>query len=433
MAPIVAALEARADAGASLTPRDGLSVAPAGASAGASATASANAPPRGRSRALAWVGAAVVAVAAAGAALFLRPFTARATRDGSALAPLVGAPAPACTLVTTEAVAVTVNDRLALLPDGAVVVARDIRRGIVMERLGPEGPAPFLRHPMFDALQGNYEDVGLAGGALDGHPAVLARIEQAHLGADVLGVWSERAGLIVHRVPGPIRGLAATGFGKGVVVLAATTDAGVRRDGNVGGVELYLLGQGPAKHELLERIAARATAVAASADRVAVAYATDEGLRSAVVDKDLARLGDVVTVAPDTSAPAVAFVGARVVVFFTHDYAGKRRLTSASYAPGDAAVSAMRVAVDEAVLDYPLVTARLPNGSYVLLWVATAGGIAKLRASPVGPDGALTGPTTLASGASFAGLTATSSDLGLGLVWQESPTSTRIARVSCAP
>jgi hypothetical protein len=174
-------------------------------------------------------------------------------------------------------------------------------------------------------------------------------------------------------------------------------------------------------------------AIAATADRIAVAYVTLSGIRSAVVDENLARLGDVLAVSPDTSAPAVAFAGARVLVFFVHDEAGKRRLTVASYAPGEAAVGGPKVAIEEVVPSNAPATARLPNGTFAVIWVAAAGGVAKLRASPIGPDGALTGPTTLASGASFAGLTATASDLGFNLVWHESATSTRVARVSCTP
>jgi hypothetical protein len=245
----------------------------------------------------------------------------------------------------------------------------------------------------------------------------------------------------MQRLPGPVIGFAVTGFAKGVVMLATNVDLGPHRDSNVGSAEVYLVGgPGRSRHVLLERVGAGlapgtgAAAVAATADRIAVAYVTPDGLRSAVVDQDLARLGDVVAIGPDHPSPAVAFAGAGVVVFFVRDDGGgKRRLTAVSYAPGEAAAGAPKVAIDEAVLTDSPVAARLPNGTFAVMWVATVGGIAKLRASPIGPDGALTGPTTLASGASFAGLTATSSDLGLDLVWRESPTSTRVARVSCAP
>jgi serine/threonine-protein kinase len=430
MAPIVAALEARSDAGASLPSSVGQGLAPPRASAPSTASP----PTRGSSRALAWVGAAVVAATTASAFVVLRAFAARAPRDASpAVAPLAHGPAPACVVVSTQAVAVTANDRVALLPDGAIVVARDIRRGIVMERIAPEGAVPFLQSPMFEALAHEYEDLGISGVTVGGQPAVLARIAQPHLNSQVVGVWSERAGFLMHRVPGSAVGLAGTGFREGVVVLATTRDVRVNQQPYVGGADLYLLGGGGRpRHVALERGRAGATAVAASADSIAIAYVTDDGLRSAVFDADLARLGDVLTVSADTSAPAVAFAGARVVLFFMHDYDGKRRLTEASYAPGEAVVGAPKVAVDEAVLTNAPLTARLPNGAFAVMWVATVGGVAKLRASPVGPDGALTGPTTLASGASFVGLTATSSDLGVDLVWSESPTSTRVARVSCA-
>jgi hypothetical protein len=323
---------------------------------------------------------------------------------------------------------------VALLPDGAIIVARDIRRGIVMERLTPEGAVPFLRVPLFNALGHDYEDLSLTGAALGGHPAVFARIEQPDRNAHVLGLWSERGGLLMQRVLGPVLSLTATGFGEGAVVVATTEDIGVREDFNVGGAELYLVG-GPdsPRHALLEGVRAYDATIAATADRIAVAYVTQRGLRSAVVDQELTRLGDVLAVSPDTAAPAVAFAGSRVLVFFVHDEAGKRRLTVASYAPGEAAIGAPKVAVEEAVLSNPPVTARLPNGTFVVMWVATAGGVAKLRASTIGPEGALTGPTTLASGATFARLTATSSDLGINLVWRESATSTRVARVSCVP
>jgi hypothetical protein len=225
--------------------------------------------------------------------------------------------------------------------------------------------------------------------------------------------------------------LTAAPLGEEIVVIATSRELPPRPRGLPSGVEAHLLGGRSPLHGVIEAGGAAAPAIATTNDRIAVAYVLGAQIHLALLDRNLERIGDALTIAPVENAPAVAFVGDEVVVFWTDDRGGKTRLTSSSFAPGTTAASPPKVAIDEPLGPRRPITARLPNGSSVVAWVAAAGGVSTLRVSPIGPGGALAGPTDIGKAAAVDGLRATTTDKGIDFSWYESESMVRIARVTC--
>jgi hypothetical protein len=342
---------------------------------------------------------------------------------------------PACRLASSRTFKVGPDDRLAVLPDGTVIVARDIRKGLALEKETPAGLVPFARNPMIDAIGDNYRDLSLRGLMYEGSPATFVELDQDEKGTFI--ALFAPSSMASRRVFGAVSGLAAATFGNDIVVIATIPEITPPRFGGLpNGAEAYLLGHSVGIHRTsIEEGGAAAPSVAVLRDRVAVAYESRSELHFALLDQGLARIGDVQTIAHTTSSPAVAFApGDSPVVFWVDAAGGKTRLYGSSFAPGspgNKAFSPPKVATDEPLAPRPPVTAQLPDGSWVVAWIASKGGLSTLRVSPIGAAGALSGPSDLATGERVDGLRAVSTSKGLELWWYESDSLVRIAEVTC--
>jgi hypothetical protein len=184
------------------------------------------------------------------------------------------------------------------------------------------------------------------------------------------------------------------------------------------------------RHTLVEDGAAWFPSLATSEDRIALAYFLHGTLRFALLDRKMQRLGDVLTVANAEAAPAVAFVGGAVAVLWI-DASAKSRLVVSTYTPGETAFSPSKIAIDEPVVRQAPVVAPLPSGASAVAWLASTGGRTKVRVSPLGAGGTLTGPTDVDDGVAISGLRATAGDHGIHLTWLEGTSAVKIARVTC--
>ncbi len=386
------------------------------------------------SRVRSWLVVPAIALAVLGGALALR---ARAHSTG--IAGVFGGGASSatatCAIVSSHTLAVGPDDRLGVLPDGAVVIARDIRKGLVLQKETPQGLVPMPKNPMIDAIGHNYRDIVLRGVTYDGMPATLLELDQSDAGA-FLSLFADKS-MMSQRIFGTVNGLAATTLGSSVVVVATMPEIGYPRFGNLpNGVEAYELGHASGVHRtVIEEGGSSAPSVAALRDRVAVAYGFRGEMHFALLDVGLGRIGDVQTVARTTSTPAVAFATGDVpAVFWVDDAGGKTRLYGSAFVPdrsGKPAFSTPKMAVDEPLAPRAPITARLPDGSWMVAWIASTGGVSTLRASPIGAAGALIGPSDLATSGRIDALGMESTAKGIAVWWQESETAVRIAEVTC--
>ncbi|MDB5220096.1 MAG: serine/threonine protein kinase, partial [Myxococcaceae bacterium] len=149
MAPIVSALEAADDRALSRETSRAISVAPRAAS---------EAPSRSRrwraAGVVALIAIATVAMGVGGLALRKQ----RLAREAARIALL-----PACSVESRETFAMALEDRAAILPDGSVFIARDVKRGVFLERVTAPGAHPFAVGAALSALGADYEEVGLTG------------------------------------------------------------------------------------------------------------------------------------------------------------------------------------------------------------------------------------------------------------------------------
>jgi hypothetical protein len=416
MAPIVAALEEKATAKSE-----------------PHAEAHAEAPPLPPApRVRSWVVLPAIATVVVAGLFALRAAT-HATSGAHAGA--ASTAVPACGLASSRTFKVGPDDRLAVLPDGTVIVARDIRKGLALERETPAGLAPVPRNPLIDAIGDNYRNLSLRGLMYEGTPATFVDLDQDEKGA-LIALFAGSS-MASQRIFGSVNGLAATTFGDGIVVIATIPEVTLPRFGGLpNGAEAYRLGHSAGTYRsTIEEGGAAAPAVAVQRDRVAVAYESRAELHFALLDEGLARIGDVQTIAHTTSAPAVAFgPGDTPVVFWVDAAGGKTRLYGSSFAPGspgNKAFSPPKVAIDEALAPHPPVTAQLPSGSWVVAWIASTGGRSTVRVSPIGAAGALSGPSDLATGERIDGLRSVSTSKGIDLWWYEGDALVRIAEVTC--
>lgn len=111
--------------------------------------------------------------------------------------------------------------------------------------------------------------------------------------------------------------------------------------------------------------------------------------------------------------------------------ADDRRPKAGGDRPVTPELAAARIAIDEPLSPRQPVTARLPNGTWAVAWVASAGGRSTLRVSPIGTEAALTGPSTITTSAAIDRLNAISTERGIDYWWHEDDKTVRIARVSC--
>ena len=411
MAPIVAALENATDRGASLRP----------ATPGRTTTPP-NTPlplPHARSRSLLPVIALGALVLASAGVLAARGDRAHGTSGPGA-----------CRVESARTIALTRQDRVTILSTGDLVVARDIKSGLLLERDAPDGGmAPYLRTPMFAAMGSFYDDAALRGVTLDGAPALLTELFQGDRGS-VFMLSDDTGAVSSRRIFGNVTGVAAAPFRKEVVAVASLRATITKPDGDTG-VQAFVVGPRAPRPTTIESGPAGAAAVATNGDRVAVAYAFGGEIHFALLDPDLDRIGDVMKVSGRDAAPAVAFAGNAATVLWTDDQGGKTRLTGASFTPGDAAFSAPKVLLDEPLSPRRPVTARLPDGSWTVAWVTSTGGLSALSVARIGPGVTLTGVSKLATSAAVDGLQAMSTDRGVDYWWQEDDHTVRIAKVVC--
>ncbi|MEA2747148.1 MAG: hypothetical protein QOI41_1291, partial [Myxococcales bacterium] len=341
----------------------------------------------------------------------------------------------ACTVASSRTIPVGPDDRLAILPDGTVVIARDIHKGLKLENLSDGGTTLAPGNPMIAAIGHNYDDVVLRGVTYEGAPATFVQLDQEALGT-FIGVFSPDA-TVSQRVPGPVNGIAAATFGKGVVMVSTTPEGGHARPwGMTSGAEAFLLARAAGIHRTsIEEGGAAAPSVAVQGDRVAVAYRFGTEIHFARLDEGLARIGDVQTVAQTTSAPAVAFAPGNVpAVFWVDDAGGKTRLYGSALVPGSTGTSAFsppKIATAEPLSPRAPVTAQLPDGAWVVAWMASTGGLSTLRVSPIGEAGELTSKADLASSSTIDALRAVSTSKGVDFWWYESESLVRMAEVTC--
>jgi hypothetical protein len=382
-----------------------------------------------------WYLTAAALVVASGAlvALIRRETATRGTRDEATSGAI--APLPACRVESIHAVAAADGDRVTVLPDGTVVIARDLRHRFELEReTADAGLVPMLRTPLTAAIGGNYTFIELGGAVRDHQPAVLVLAGQGPGRGGFIASWSEKGGMGTSRVEGALLGLAAASDGEDIFAIATTEEFTMSKEPFAAEVDSYrMTPTGLDRRAAVEVIAAQGPAVAASADRIAVSYSVivPAELHFAFLDKEVNRVGDVFVVAKGDMQPAVAFAGEAAAVFWFGETGRASRLDVATITPGDAAFTPPRMAVDDPLAPVVPVTARLPTGSWVVAWVASRGGPNAVRISPIGPHGALTGPTDIAKATTVTELRAAATDTGVTLWWRETDKIVRVARVAC--
>jgi hypothetical protein len=421
MAPIIAALEAKA-ASAPLT-------ATPASTPDLATPANAPDPPSTRS----WL--FLPAIAAAGAlGLFALRAATHTTNDvaGSGGA----AAAPACAMGPSRTFALGPDDRLALLTDGAAIVARHIHDAGTLTKETPAGMAPFATGPLAAVLGTRYRDLVLGGVTYAGERATFLYLDQGEPGA-FLGVFAEHA-MVSQKILGAVSGVAAATFGIDVAVVLTTPEVTLPRLNRApAGAEVYLFSDVRGiRRSTIEEGGAGSPSVAVQHDRLAVAYDFRSELHFALLDASLGRIGDVQRVAAVSAAPAVGFgPGDEPAVFWVDDAGGKTRLYVSTFALGSTqnrAFSKPHVAIDEPLAPRRPVTAQLPDGSWIVAWIAGTGGRSTLRVAPIGPGGSLGGAADLASSESIDALRAVSTVRGVELWWYESDSLARVAEVTCA-
>jgi serine/threonine protein kinase len=381
--------------------------------------------PSRRRAAIGIVGALVVA-AAVSAFVWSR----RTPRDAP---PAVTAtPTGACQVASGWSLGVGEAGRFTAMPDGALVVARDIRRGLAFERVTADGTsAPFLPdNPM--ATLTDFTDVSLFGRELGGEAVLVLFVNQ--LGrTDLLAALPTNGGFSSTRLPTIVNGIDIV-TGEAALLMATTGEAFHTSDGrsHLGpGARVHRLSREGALHTLLEDGVTGGPSVAAAGGRTAIAYSNGGQIRAAFVDDELNRTGDAMLVARSNGHPAATLPGKGLAVFWAEDHGGRTRLTSAHLAPGATAFSAPRVVADEPLSARAPIASRLPDGRWSVTWIAARGGESVLRVAPVGSDGALGAPSEIAVASAFPQLAVTPTRRGLAFTWRGADARAHVAEVIC--
>ena len=434
MAPIIEALESKAEPKPESKPETAAErESPAPGKPAAEAL-----PPRAKTRS--WLALPVIGAVVACGLVGLRAAT-HATSPTSATERSAAA-APPLRVTASRPLAVGPNDRVAIGVDGAAIVARDIFDALSLQHETPDGMVPLPRNMFLDALAKTHRALALRGVTYEGKPAMLVELDQDERGTFV-GLF-DATSTVSQRIFGVVNGLTAVSFGDEVIVVATTpANAPPRLHDLPNGVEAYALGRAPGVRRAgIEEGGAAAPSAAVLRDRLGVAYVLQDEIHFAVLDESLRRVGDVRTVAHKTSVPALAFAPDDApVVFWVDDAERKTRLHSSALGlanpgnkadPAISAFSAPRVAVDEPLASRAPVTARLPDGTWVVAWVASSGGPVTLRVAPVGLGGVLGRALDVATGGRIDGVRATATGRGIDLWWYESDSLVRIAEIALA-
>jgi len=413
MAPVVAALETSA-----------------AAEPAAMAKPAPTPPPEPRSRRARWpyvVGVGALVAVSAGAVRFLP--LARAPQ-----ATPVASATPACRVEASYELPLDLaKDRAAILPDGTIVVARDIARGLVFEKIVDGKVSAFEEVPIAEQLGKDHGDVLLRGISLQNTPAVFIEMRKNGFQPSVVAALTGGRVAAVTRLGASATGIAIASLGTTYAIMATTVEA-TRPDelGLKGGMQVHVTDDQEAHRATLEEGSARAPAVALRNDRISLAYEFGDSIHFATLDKTTGLLGDILTVAHVAVPPAVAFAGEEVAVYWIGLAEQKSRLTVATLPTGATAFRAPIVVLDEALALVAPAAASAPDGRSVLAWVASTGGMASVRVAPVGPAGELRGATTLASASNVQNLIASAANDGTNISWVEGRTKFRAVRVTCA-
>lgn len=367
------------------------------------------------------IGATVVACAVMGA---------RAWRGRPAL--------PLCKLQASRELALAPDDTAGFAHDGTLFFARRIEeKGIRLERESPMGTVvPFPLPKQLELLATlPHRSLTITGTHFDNAPSHAALIYQdggndAPVGALAL-VWNERASS-TQRIFGPLSG-AVFGEWRGSPIVVTTTFSNVPRLMKLpSAVELYPM-KGGTSRSVIELAGGLFPTVATSDDRIVVAYVGDGGIRFAMLDSEMARVGDTLVVADIDAAPSVAFDGKRATVFWTEEKTGKNRLMSSTILLGQPKFSPPRVAIEEPIARGRPTVVPLAKERNALAWVTAVGGMSTLRMAPIAGDGSLIGPANLATAANVKDVfSATAHREPAVLAWSEKPGLVRAGEITCA-
>jgi len=385
-----------------------------------------------RGRWYAWYATSAIAITAITVfAIRPRPSPVAGTAD-----PVEKASPPTCRVESTHSVKAGVKDRLTVLPSGAIIVARGLEAGIVLQRETPSGPVPFKTSPLLASLVRGFKDVALYGYDYREAPAVEAVLFGEDTEEVVLTAWTEGVDFGTFRIKAPVTHVALAPFGEDLVTVA-TPGVLANESWKPAPVTVYRSGARGHAHGPVEEIQADRPSIATAVGRIAVAYAVAKGIRFALLDEKLQRIGDVRPVTSHKAEPAVAFAAMTPVVFWAGDDGGKRRLRMASLEPGAGAFTPAKAVSDEPAADVTPVAAPLPGGAWAVGWVAASGGAAggsTLRVSSLGPSGALAASSDVARGLpDGVDVRAASTHSGVAFFWHDTKSTMKVAHVTCDP
>jgi hypothetical protein len=336
-------------------------------------------------------------------------------------------PAPACYVEAVRSVPLARDDRAAVLPGGALAVARGAM-GDAIPRFEQDTSGSFA--PI--TLDGDAEfwNAHLHGVDVGGKPALVMQGDQRGLGL-IVWLWRPDFPLFggiktAMRIdPASIIDWAATGLDDETVLLVTTG----HNEGRDWAVKTWVLAD-RMMHQTIANDLADGPVIAATKDRIAIAFTTDDAIRVVFVNRFGARVGDTLTAVALRSQPVLAFAGETLVVFFGELRGGAIRLRETTLAPGATAFGAPRDAVDDPIVDLRPTATRLASGEWAIAWVAARGGTQTVRVSPVGEGGRLIGPTDVGDVADAGALDSAVHGEGLDVAWSDGATHTlKVARV----
>jgi predicted Ser/Thr protein kinase len=354
---------------------------------------------------------------------------------GAALRARHPRPVPSCHVDGARSVPFGPQDRAAVLPGGAVVVARDVIDATRPARLEHDSSGtlvPFA--PLGDA---DLSDIHIQGVTHASKPAMMIRLNQGPRGT-LLALWRPDITLMngvpsMQRLFGAVTDATAIGLGGAdgvLVVLTGSTQSAT--ESTDFSVQTWVLGTAWSTHTVLDVAQADAPAVAVNVARVAVGYRSNGVIRVLFVNRAGARVGDTLTAAKVSSRPVLAFAGDTLVVLWIEAASGTTRLRSAVLAPGATAFTAARDAIDEPVADIRPVAGRIGGSAPTVAWVAALGGRQIVRASPVDERGVLTGPSDVGAAGEVRSLGIATNDAALDLAWIDAEgQSLHVSRIGC--
>ncbi len=340
--------------------------------------------------------------------------------------------AGACRVVSTRQRQVPIHDAVGVLPTDALVYIRHPRAGLAVDRESSAGFAPLLRSPEILAML-RFDRLRVSGATIDGTPSLYfaGRTPIEHGGGRTnLYVMGNDGSMRNVSIGNNVRSTAFTTFGADVVTLFTAGMPGARDP--AAGAALHLLNA--KKLKLVEAgMDMDGPAIAATDGHLAVAY-TSEGLtRFALYDRQLEPIGAPVDALQTMGPSWLGFFGEQPVLFWLDTRSDRPRLARTSYDAVQRTFTAPETATEDAVVSGSPLTARLPDGTFVLAWVRALATSLTLRVAPIGPRGVLGAPSDLATAAAFTDLRVTQLPTGLAFVWTDGVEATTIANVVCQP